>query len=76
MKVTANLLRHNGFITNTLDGKFIGRRLRGKPRQPYFSDIQHTMGYFCYQHSKNTKRNRHLFAITRPSLQKLVMNIN
>jgi len=47
-----NLLRHNDFVTNILEGKIMGKQSRGRPRQSYFNNINQQMSFISYQQLK------------------------
>jgi hypothetical protein len=58
VKLIGHQLRYNDFVTNILEGKIMGKRLRGRPKQSFFNDIKQRIGFTLYQHLKNTVRNR------------------
>lgn len=58
------MIRRNDFITNILEGKFMGKRPRGRPcRQSNFNDTSiKERGFTSYHHlNKNTSRDREVF---------------
>lgn len=61
IKLIGYLIKHNNFVTNILEGKIMGKRLRRRPRQSYFNNINQRMGFTSYQYLKNTARDREVW---------------
>ncbi|KAI5731180.1 hypothetical protein M8J77_006038 [Diaphorina citri] len=57
-KLIGHIIRHNDFLSNIFEGKVEGKKPRGRPRMPYFHDIQETMGCSSFESLKCAARDR------------------
>jgi hypothetical protein len=61
VKLIGHFLRHNGFVTNIMECRVLGKDSRGRPKLSYIKTLMKE--FFCnsYAEMKTLAQNRHLW---------------
>jgi hypothetical protein len=61
VKLIGHLLRHNGFVTNIMEGRALGKKSRGRPRLSYIKNLMKELFCNSYAEMKRLTQDRHLW---------------
>jgi hypothetical protein len=61
VKLIGHLLRHNGFVTNIMEGRVLGKESRGRPRLSYIKTLMKELFCNSYAEMKRLAQDRHLW---------------
>jgi hypothetical protein len=61
VKLIGHLMRHNGFVTNIMDGRVLGKESRGRPRLSYIKNLMKELFCNSYAQMKRLAQDRHLW---------------
>ena len=61
VKLIGHLLRHNGFVTNIMEGRVLGKESRGRPRLSYIKNLMKELFCNSYAEMKRLAQDRHLW---------------
>jgi hypothetical protein len=61
VKLIGHLMRHNGFVTNIMEGRVLGKESRGRPRLSYIKNLMKEPSCNSYAEMKRLEQDRHLW---------------
>jgi hypothetical protein len=61
VKLIGHLLRHNGFVTNIMEGRLLGKKSRGRPRLSYIKNLMKELLCNSYAEMKRLAQDIHLW---------------
>jgi hypothetical protein len=61
LKLIGHLLRHNGFFTNIMEGRVLGKESRGRPRLSYVKNLMKELFCNSYAEMNRLAQDRHLW---------------